>query len=373
MLLQIEFAPLGCRIRIGRTIVSFAPFVSGAHPVGVRTASVEGGDGVHYAIEVWYPARDTYENTPALDTFKFVDELPEATQAAIRDAQPADGRRPLIMYWHGGYGHRREMAALCVFFASHGFVIAAPDFPGDHIKYMYGANPEIKNSPVDRSAEARGRQAAEVIERLVSGADALMAHIVDPEKVGSFGLSLGGFTTLAVNTASGRIKASFPIAPAWGTRSPLPQMSRLTRFLHLEQWKAPASTFILSGGADALVIADDVRDLYARLPGPKHLAILKAAGHLHWADNAELMHETLRLRYLSGEFPDPEIDGPAVGRAFRPFSELCPAQHAVDAMRSIGLAHFAANLGDSVEARAFIADLPGPLSQRGIDLEVDGA
>jgi dienelactone hydrolase len=353
--------------------MTLAPFVSGAHPVGVRTTSVDGVDGVRYPIEVWYPARDIYRNAVALDTFKFVEELPEATQEAIRDAQPADGRRPLIMYWHGGYGHRREMAALCVFLASHGFVVAAPDFPGDHIKYMYGATPEIKNTPVDRSAEARGRQAAEVIERLAFGSDELTARIVDPEKVGSFGLSLGGFTTLAVNTASRRIKASFPIAPAWGSHSPLPQMIRLTGFLHLEQWKAPASTFILTGGADALVIADDVRDLYARLPGPKRLAILRGAGHLHWADNAELMHETLRHRYLSGEFPDPEIDGPAVGRAFRPFSELCPAQHAVDAMRSIGLAHFAANLSDSVEARAFIADLPGGLAQRGIDLEVDGA
>jgi dienelactone hydrolase len=351
--------------------MTFAPFVSGAHPVGVRTTSVEGRDGVRYPIEVWYPARDSYKNALALDTFKFVDDLPEATQNAIRDAQPDDGQRPLIMYWHGGYGHRREMAALCVFFASHGFVVAAPDFPGDHIRHMYGVNPEIKSTPVDASAEARGQQAAEVIECLASGADEFTACIVDPENVGSFGLSLGGFTTLAANTASRRIKASFPIAPAWGTRSPLPQMIRLTKFLRLEQWKAPASTFILTGGADALVIADDVRDLYARLPEPKRLAILRAAGHLHWADNAELMHETLRHRYLSGEFPDPEIDGPAVGRAFRPFSELCPAQHAVDTMRSIGLAHFAANLSNSVEARAFIANLPDALAQRGIDLELD--
>ena len=129
----------------------------------------------------------------------------------------------------------------------------------------------------------------------------------------------------------------------------------------------------MTGGADALVIADDVRDLYARLPEPKCLAVLRTAGHLHWADNAELIHETLRQRYLSGDFPDPEIDGLAVGRAFRPFSELCPAQHAVDAMRSIGLAHFAANLISSNEARAFLADLPGVLARRNIDLELEDA
>lgn len=183
-------------------------------------------------------------------------------------------------------------------------------------------------------------------------------------------MSLGGFTALSANTVSRRIKACFPIAPAWGSRGPVPQMVRLTRFLRLEEWKAPVSTFVLTGGADALVMVDDVRELHALLPEPKRLAILKGAGHLHWGDNAELMHETLRQRYLSGDFPDPEIDGPALGRAFRPFSELCPTQHAVDAMRSIGLAHFASTLCHNNEARAFLAELPGALAQRGIELEL---
>jgi dienelactone hydrolase len=348
---------------------SFNPFVSGVHPVGVRTTSVVGNDGVGYPVEMWYPAPDAYRHVVAADAFRIVNELPEATQEAIRDAAPTDGRRPLIMYWHGGYGHRREMAALCVFFASHGFVVAAPDFPGDHITYMYGDDPEIRRRPVDSSAEVRGRQAAEVIECLASGADEFAARIVDSENVGSFGLSLGGFTVLAANTVSRRIKASFAIAPGWGTRSPVPQMARFTRFLRFEEWKAPASTFLLTGGADALVIVDDVRELHARLPEPKRLAVLKGAGHLHWVDDAELMHETLRHRYLSGDFPDPEIDGPAIGRAFRPFSELCPAQHAVDSIRSIGLAHFAATLSDSDEARSFLADLARTLAQRGIDLD----
>ena len=106
------------------------PFVTGDQAVGVRTTNVAGSDSVGYTVEVWDPAPDRYRHVAAVDTFKFVDELPEATQEAIRDAEPADGRRPLIMYWHGGYGHRREMAALCVFFASHGFVVDRPDFPG---------------------------------------------------------------------------------------------------------------------------------------------------------------------------------------------------------------------------------------------------
>ncbi len=350
--------------------MSYNPFIKGNYPVGVRTVELEGKDNT-YTTEVWYPAADEYRGTEAIDRFKIVDELPKATQEAIRDARAADSKRPIVMYWHGGYGHRRELAAMCVFLASHGFVAAAPDFPGDHISFMYGSTPEIAKTPVDDSAEARGRQGAEVIALLADGNDRFLETLIDRDNVGSFGLSLGGFTTLAVNAVSPRVKASFPIAPAYGKRSPLPQMVRLTKFLRLEEWKSPVSTFVLTGSADALVITDDVRDLYNRLREPKRLAVLKDAGHLHWGDNAELIHETIRLRYLSGEFPDPEIDGPAVGRAFRPFSELCPAEHAIDVMRSIGLAHFETNLKDSSEARAFLdLNLAKAFASRGIDVEV---
>ena len=351
--------------------MSYNPFIKGDYPVGVRTIELEGRD-IKYTTEIWYPVDNKYRGVEAIDTFKFVDEIPAATQEATRDAEPSTRKRPLVMYWHGGYGHRREMAAMCVLLASRGFVVAAPDFPGDHITKMYGSDPEIANTPVDASASARPHQAAEIVDLLVTSEDRFLNSVLDSENIGSFGLSLGGFTTLAVNTTSSRIKASFAIAPACGVRSPLPQMVRINSLYRLDEWKSPASTFLLTGGADALVIVEDVREMFARLPEPKTFAILREAGHLHWADNAELMHETLRLRYLSGEFPDPEVDGPKLGKAFRPFAELCPAQHAVDVMRSLMVAHFDANLSGNEDARDFLADdLAAAFERRGICLEVN--
>lgn len=351
--------------------MSYNPFIKGEFPVGVRTIELVGSSN-NYTTEIWYPAADKYRGVEALDTFKFVDELPEATQEAVRDAEGIEGKRPLVMYWHGGYGHRREMAAMCVLLSTHGFIVAAPDFPGDHITKMYGSDPEIATKPVDASAEARPGQAAEIIELLLASGDDFLSSVLDGENVGSFGLSLGGFTTLAANSSSRRLKASFAIAPACGFRSPLPQIARIAKFYRLDEWKSSASTFLLTGEADALVIVDDVREMFARLPEPKKLAVLREGGHLHWADNAELMHETLRLRYLSGEFPDPELDGQKLGNAFRPFSELCPAKHALDVMRSTIVAHFEANLKDSDEARKFLDDdLAGTFAARGIDLELD--
>lgn len=358
--------------------MSYNPFIRGEFPVGVRTIELtdEDGKAPSMTTEVWYPAtedyrgQDTDESTK--DRFRVVEVLPEMSQNGVRDAEARTERRPLVMYFHGGYGHRREMSDMCAYLASRGFVVAAPDFPGDHISHMYSDNPLIKQKPIDESAAARPSQASVAIDRVISGRDEFLNSIVDPEQIGTFGMSMGGFTSLALNSVDDRQKASVAFAPMCGTRSPIPQISRLGALLQVNDWKSNVSTFIVSGGADALVIADDVRELYTRVPTPKRLAVLNLAGHVHWADNAELVHETLRASYMSPDFPDPEIDGPAVARAFRPFSELAPAEHAVDTMRAICLAHFEKYLKGSSEAAAFLEnDLASALTGRGIDVEVN--
>jgi dienelactone hydrolase len=351
--------------------MTYNPFIKGNYPVGVRTIELTGIDD-NYTTEVWYPAAEEYRGVDTIDTFKFVDELPAATQEATRDAQPAEGKRPLVMYWHGGYGHRREMAAMCIFLASHGFIVASPDFPGDHVTHLYGEKPIVKEKPVDDSAKARPSQAARVVEKLVTTDDEFLSSII-AGGVGSFGMSMGGFTTLAVNSESERFKASVAICPMCGTRGTIAAIKRLANVLRTDNWKSNASTFPLPRSADAFVIADDVRELYTRITGPKRLAVLNGAGHMHWVDNAELIHETMRARYASGEFPDPELDAPKLAEAMRPFSELCPADHAIDTERAITLSHFEAELKGNPEARAFLeGDLASKFAERRIDLEIDG-
>ena len=352
--------------------MSYNPFIKGNYPVGVRTIDLEGVNG-KYITEVWYPAADEYRGVEAIDTFKFVDELPAATQEATRDAKPADKKRPLVMYWHGGYGHRREMAAMNVFLASHGFTIVAPDFPGDNVRDTFGSDPLMAKRSIDESAKARPIQGAEIIEMLATSDDEFISSVIDASKVGSFGMSMGGYTTLAVKSESSRMKASVAICPMGGRRSMIAGVRRLSGLLRTDDWKSGVSTFVLTGSEDCFVIADDVRDLFERIVEPKRLAVLNGAGHIHWADNAEVIHETMRARYASGEFPDPELDGPELARRMRPFSELCPAWHATDTMYAITLAQFEAILKDKAEAKAFLEnDLAGTFEARGIDLEVDG-
>jgi dienelactone hydrolase len=356
--------------------MTYNPFIRGAFPVGVRTIELTDDDGSGYSLttEVWYPATEEYKgqdlNEAAKDKFKVVDTVPELSQDAVRDARELNGKRPLVMYFHGGYGHRREATETCTYLASHGFIVAAPDFPGDNAKDMYASDAAIEK-PIDDSARARPGQAGAAIDRIVSGKYDFFNRLVDPENIGSFGVSMGGFTSLAVNSVNSRQKASVPMAPMCGTGGPTPQVRRLAGLLDLEDWKSDVSTFVLTGSADAIVMADDVRKMFAKMPGPKRLAVLKDAGHIHWSDKAEILHEIIRSNYLRPDFADPELDGPAMAAAFRPFSELCPARHAVDTMRAVCLAHFEKHLKGSSEAAEFLDnDISDALTARGIDIEV---
>lgn len=357
--------------------MTYNPFTRGEYPVGVRTIELldETGDSQNITIEVWHPAMENYRgkdlDESTKDRFMIIDEWPEAPQNAVRDAESLQRKNPLLMYWHGGYGHRREATEICTYLASHGFTVASPDFPGDHARDMHSKNPAIKDKPIDESAKARPRQASAAIDRIISGNYDFLNSIVDADNIGSFGVSMGGYTTLALNSVDARQKASVAFAPMCGKNSPAPQIPRLSKLLRVDDWKSSVATFIATGSEDALVIADDVRELFSRVPGPKRLAVLNGAGHIHWADQAESVHETFRAYYLSPTFADPELDGPAMAAAFRPFSELCPAQHSIDTMRAICLGHFEKHLKGNADAAAFLDnDLGGVLTARGIDIEV---
>lgn len=356
--------------------MTYNPFIRGEFPVGVRTIELTDTDGKGYSLttEVWYPATENHRGKDleesSKDKFKVVDLYPELSQEAVRDADALEVKRPLVIYLHGGYGHRREATEICTYLASHGFTVAAPDFPGDNAKDMWASDSSIEK-PIDDSAKARPGQASAAIDRILSGSYELLNSIVDPENIGTFGVSMGGFTSLMLNSVDSRQKASIPMAPMCGTNSPAPQVRRLGSLLDLSDWKSNVSTFIITGSADALVMPDDVRAAYFQMPAPKRLAVLAGAGHIHWSDNAELLHETLRSGYLRPDFADPEIDGPAMAAAFKPFSELCPAAHSVDTMRAICLSHFEKYLKGSTEAAAFLEnDLADALAARGIDVEI---
>jgi hypothetical protein len=142
--------------------------------------------------------------------------------------------------------------------------------------------------------------------------------------------------------------------------------------LHVDDWNRPVLTFLVAGERDTFVRLAGLRELAEKLRAPKRFAILRNAGHFHWAAGAEQAHEIFRMSHLSGNIADPEIDGRAMAEAMRPFSELCPERHAADTARALCLAHFDENLkGNSGgDARAFLDNNPAErFAERGIELE----
>ena len=361
-----------------RGTMPYEPFARGVHPAGARTIELRDASlsDRPVPVELWYPATAAYRgqdlDETKRDRYVPARGMPEMSQQAVRGADAARGTFPLFLYCHGAYGHRRELSHVCTHLASHGYIVASANFPGDNTEDLipdeHGAA-AVAKTPVDESARRRPRQASRVLD-LISAIELPAGLQLDRERMGVGGESMGGFTSLALNSGDRRPSAVFAICPMYGERSMLPQVHRLQHLLRVDDWQRPVPTFVLTGELDPLVNVEDIRSLYQKMAMPKQLVVLRRAGHMHFADNAEYVHEWFRKGYLSGEFPDPELDGLALGNAMRPFAELCSEEHANLTARSLCLAHLDANLKDIASARAFLdGDLESIFSARGIAIE----
>src|SRR5262245_5879560 len=340
--------------------MAYDPFSRGTSPVGVRSLELVDASrgGRRLPLEVWYPAADAHRGQDLADAtrdrFTIAPGLPEAAQRAVRDADPARGRFPVIAYFHGATGHRRESTELCTHLASHGYLVASPDITGNTMGDMFAditrggaGTPRLK--PMEQSAVDRPLDAKLVLERVLGDTEPALAGLADPERVGTCGVSFGGWTTLALNSIERRPRASFPIVPAWG-KGPV-KTETLQALVRLDDWGRPVPTCVLAAERDALVLLEGLRELHRELRPPKRLAVLKNSGHLHFCDNAEQGHEMLRAMWKSGSFPvaDPDIDLAAIAEASRPFAELCPAEHGAATVQALCLSHMDAHVKESAE------------------------
>ena len=358
------------------------PSERGSAPVGVKTLEVrdDARAGRTLPVEVWYPADEAHRgqdlDEASLDRFEVAAGLPEMSQKAVRGARPAEGSFPLVIFSHGATSQRRSSSELVTHLASHGYVVASADHVGNTVGDLFHDLESGRDSGETRmtdlmdSATHRPRDAALVLDTLIKGADAEIAPLVDADRVGVCGVSFGGWTSLALNSIDSRPRAIFPIVPAWGP-GPL-KTEQLSALVRLDDWGRDVSTFVLAAERDALILLPALRDLHAKLPAPKRLAVLRNAGHVHFVDGAERRHEELRTMWSSGLLPveDPDIDFAAVAEAARPFSELCPAEHGAEVVKALCLAHMDAHLKEDAQAAAWLAgDLAAEFAARGIDLE----
>ncbi len=143
--------------------------------IGFETMTVPDAAGVPVEIGVWYPT-DAFATPHGLAGWSQV--------VADQGAPAASGRHALVVMSHGNggwyAGHYDTAQAL----AHAGFVVAALTHPGDNYKDQSHATDMV----------ARPRELVWLVDYMLGQWP--MRASVDAERVGAFGFSSGGFTTL---------------------------------------------------------------------------------------------------------------------------------------------------------------------------------
>lgn len=215
-----------------------------SHAVGFRifqwNYQADDGSSKLLTAAVWYPTRsDAATTTYANGTV--------GQAAANAPANTAAGPFPLIVWSHGYTGSGLTSAYLCEYLAGHGYVVAACDHDDAfNRERITGAEALSSRQVRDRQRDAvadllaelpglnhakyayRPTDLAQLIDRMLAeNADenSPLAGMVDADRIGAGGYSMGGYTTLVLigclpDRLDDRIKVAVLHSPAaWMWRS----------------------------------------------------------------------------------------------------------------------------------------------------------
>jgi dienelactone hydrolase len=357
--------------------MTYDPFSRGPHPVGVRTALLHDASraGRRVDVELWYPAAASHAGkdiSPQLqDRYSLFGSL-NVSQDALREATPAAGSFPLLVFSHGMAGHRRQSTFYCTLLASHGYLVVSPDHGGSTLADLMSLAMRVRSHELPDDVESmlegyvfdRPRDVTLILDALESGALAAPTP-VDTARVGVTGHSFGGYTALVCAARDPRVATVMALAPAGGD-GPLSSQA-LRRELTLDFAGRKVASLYLALGADTLLPLRGIEQLYARTPPPSRLFTLPHADHMHFCDRAESSHEFFRALPPLGVYGD-------LLRKIPPFAQLVPASHGQTFATALGLAHADATLKHDAAAEDFLARRAvSAFAERAIHIEQAGA
>ncbi len=177
-----------------------------------------------------------------------------------RNAAPAPGRFPLVLFSHGLHGSPERYTPAAASWAAAGLVVALPAYPHTSDGARHYRRKDIRNQPAD---------AAYVIDRVRDldrrRGDPLAGRI-DGAHVAAVGHSAGGYTTTGMFSAGHdpRLKAGVVLA---GWRAPGAFAG------------PPATMLFIHGAADPVVPPAEGRAAYDAVPWPKSLVLLPRVHH----------------------------------------------------------------------------------------------
>lgn len=343
----------------------YDPFGRGRFPVGVRT--IHALDTVRdrlFPCEVWYPAAAQHAGQDLIagsqDFFSVPLEQSPRSQTAVRNGAAEPGTYPLIIYSHPSGGNRRSATFLCTHLGSHGYVVAALDHSEVVAK-------ELARKDGETSEEKSARQKAWIANR-VPDISFLLDHLLggtawdseaklDDDRMGIVGHSFGGWTALAAAEVERRIAAVVALAPG-GSSESKPGILKLK--LPFTSGRNVPKLYLVAENDTSLPLAG-MYELFGRTPAPKQMVVLRKSDHMHFMDNVEELHETVRKMDFPGELA-------WLPQEMRPIAELCSGEQAHLFARGLTLGHFDATLRGQSEAQRFmLGDIETEVARRGVD------
>ncbi|MER5785993.1 alpha/beta hydrolase [Streptomyces mobaraensis] len=199
---------------------------------GRKDLWVPEADGRELMVDVHYPARPgagpsapyaTAEEARLLLKNRELDKvIPPERFAATRthsrvDAAPVGGRHPLVVLSPGFSVARYTITALAEDLASRGYVVASIDhayesvgtlFPGGRMLTCVACEKARSEKDFNAAVVNRAKDASFVLDRLTGSRSPWKhADLIDRQRVGMAGHSLGGATAAAVMAADPRVRA----------------------------------------------------------------------------------------------------------------------------------------------------------------------
>jgi len=144
---------------------------------------------------VWYPTMDEEGDNFLVDDWWERDGIFDTAAPYLGDAP-----YPMIAFSHGNSGLAEQSWTLMEYMASHGFVLVSCNHVGNTAgDWQQDGKEKVPQSVHDRPYDVRF-MVETMVERNSTAGD-MFEGLIDPERIGASGHSLGGFTTLVASGA----------------------------------------------------------------------------------------------------------------------------------------------------------------------------
>lgn len=342
-------------------LINQTAFLRGSYPVGVQTVSwTDTKRNRTLPVEIYYPATSSYKGQD-LDLLK-QDQYTidgdfsgqgKKRQAAVRDANAANGDFPVVIYTHGFAGNRREFNYFCTYLASHGYRVVS----ADHIGSTF---PQVQKWIDTKTFNLKEIIPVVAVDRygdIPFMLDKAEEHFkIEITAAGCTGLSLGGWTALCAPALDKRITAISPHCPG-GVDGPLGagEANLLGKYIKYD-WKSAAKMLLIVGDRDSWLPLYGQLEVFAKAPGKDNvLAVMERADHQHFTGDMESSHNWFIAFNKTLVDADLSKSGPRWGAIYpliQPFSTLMPEAEAQTILTGFVTQHFDAYLKGINRSRA---------------------